>query len=52
MHIVIDQNGNPWGPFEMPEQAWHWAEKKWPGDGPLDEAGGWDVVALRSPDES
>ncbi len=51
--IVIDRDGNPWGPFEAHLEAVEWAEKKWPGEG-ADAADpalqGWEVVALRSPD--
>lgn len=52
--VVIDNDDNPWGPFDDPQTAAKWAAAKWPGVPQYDEAtydghGCWDVVALRSP---
>lgn len=52
--IVMDNDENPWGPFDARSAAQTWAEKKWPGlewheDGA--KGGYWEIVALRSPEE-
>lgn len=48
-YILIDRDGNPWGPFEEATNAVEWAQKKWPDQdhGPKDV--GWRVLALRHP---
>jgi hypothetical protein len=50
LHIILDPDGNPWGPFNDATKAWDWAEAKWPGRDITREDGGWDLVALRWPD--
>lgn len=42
--IVLDKNGNPWGPFDSTAAAGEFAVGKWGADQ-------WTVVALRHPDE-
>ncbi len=61
LHIIIDEYGNPWGPFESATEAGAWAKRKWPEqEQDMDNhhnleingvANGWDIWALRSPDE-
>jgi hypothetical protein len=50
--IVIDMDGDGWGPFESVEAAVAWAGRKWP-DQQQDEqrqGGGWYVSTLAAPD--
>lgn len=58
LHIIIDNHSNPWGPFESAIEAAKWATKKWPDQeqeafviGSAVKHLGWDLWALRSPDE-
>ena len=30
--VVIDSDGDPWGPFESKPLAFLWAAKKWPDE--------------------
>lgn len=47
--VVIDRDGNPWGPFSDSAVAAMWAMGKWP-DQEQDTEGGWDIVAVLPPD--
>lgn len=52
--VVRDKSGNAWGPFERPSEINEWVKKKWP-DQQQDERRtgvGWDIEALRDPDEA
>jgi hypothetical protein len=52
MYVVMDKDGNPWGPFDDPSKATLWAAREWPDEPMHDERypphrEGWVVVALR-----
>lgn len=55
MYIVIDKDGNYWGPFQTGMEAGRWADEKWPGGELRDDedhgAAGWLVAALRPPSQ-
>lgn len=46
--IVLDKNGNPWGPFETTIDANKFGNLKWRPTGAFLD---WRIVALRHPDE-
>jgi hypothetical protein len=54
MYLVMDKDGNPWGPFEKSGDAAWWAHQKWPGamDDPRSppDKEGWSIVAIRPAD--
>jgi hypothetical protein len=51
--IVLDKDGNPWGPFDGIVAAGEWAHVKWPyAEQDPDEVAGWNVVVLRHPDSA
>jgi hypothetical protein len=54
MYVVMDEDGNLWGPFEGGELAFDWAEGKWPGqtidDRQPPHRDGWSIVAIRPTD--
>lgn len=55
-YLLMDADGNPWGPFDSARGATEWAAKKWPdqkesiGDEHGNFGEGWSVYALRHPD--
>jgi hypothetical protein len=54
MFVVMDKDGNLWGPFENGTLAWNWAYELWPTQH-QDERypphrKGWSIVAIRPAD--
>lgn len=56
-YVLMNADGNPWGPFDKATAAAEWATNKWPEQSEAvgDERGnlseGWTVWTLRHPDE-
>lgn len=54
MYVVMDKDGNLWGPFDGAISADYWATKKWPRQPHYDERPapreGWSIVAIRPAD--
>jgi hypothetical protein len=52
--IVIDKDGNPWGPFDTPEALAAFAKRKWPDQDERPEGApqseGWRAMTLRAPE--
>jgi hypothetical protein len=46
--IIMDEDGNAWGPFDGIVAAAEWAGKKWPHL--KDSEDSWTVCALRKPE--
>jgi hypothetical protein len=51
MYVVVDKDGNPWGPFRDGQGAFEWAVGQWP-EQTIDtrhppHRDGWSIVAIR-----